>query len=367
MKNILIIFVSTTLVLQIVAHSYLTFPTSRGKQDQTHGGCVMPTCTGPCEQPASAAGAGYATSRGATIQLHWPRNNHPAGFVRFAWAPTANSDSMTAFDTGIDQFRCFEAPGDLCKPGNPNAPNDGDGPDQTQTSCGATITVPGWVTDGKWTLQWAWFGGGYALGDYYGCVDYAVSGGTASAKQNPIFYGGDYTNTAANQCKFFNTNKIHFCIKDGCPSSTNPYAQNGVPDSAVIGVTGTPQSTGVVVGTSTSSGGVSGGVSGSVSGSLSGTSGTTGNDSDIVACISDTQCASGICQSDGYCYNKKGSHLDGGGIAAIVFAMFFVVVVALIVVFVIVNKSEWSNWKPFNKGSGGGGYGFKGSVNPTNN
>jgi len=338
MNKLLSIFILCSFILQIVAHSYVTNPQSRGNQAQTESGCVLPSCAGPCERPASQAGAGYPTSRGASLMINWPRNNHPGGFIRFAWAPTAQSDTMANFDANVDQYRCFESPPSSCHPGNPNDPNGADAAGTPQTCCGATITVPGWVTDGKWTLQWAWFGGGYFLGDYYGCVDYAVSGGTTTAHGNPLFYGGDYSNqnNTAN-CKYFNTNKLHVCGADGCVNSvTDGASVNGAPANVQVGV---------------SSGAQTGVVSGTVSG------GTTNQ---TIACNSDTMCPTGICQSNGYCYVKGLKKLDGGGIAAIVFALIFVVVVALTVMFIVINKSEWSNWKPFNKAKSGsvGGGGF---------
>jgi len=205
----------------------LTKPTSRSNQAQTTTGCRGPACLGPCDRPLSAATrASVPVQRGATLSVQWPRNNHAGGFIRLAWAPKSQSDSAAAFDAGVEQITCHEIGG--CHPDDPSNPNGGDsGPaDGSSRACSLTVNVPTYLTDGEWTLQWAWFGGAFALGDYYSCVDYAVSGGPQTTVQPAaVFKGGDYTYPGQNKCKYFNTDRLHRCVNEPCNNPITPLNQ----------------------------------------------------------------------------------------------------------------------------------------------
>jgi hypothetical protein len=94
--------------------------------------------------------------------------------VRVAWAPLSESDDHLAFDRGAAQYSCHESnayPGiSSCGSDDPGRPNGGDscgslgGPCQlpARGPCGLRHTVPTHLSDGLWTLQWAWFGGAFA-------------------------------------------------------------------------------------------------------------------------------------------------------------------------------------------------------------
>jgi len=206
-----------------LGHSYLTSPISRSDQTQSNSGCRGPACLGPCDIPLSqATRAPIIIQRGATINPQWPRNNHAGGFIRFAWAQTSQSDTASAFDNGVNTVYCHEIGG--CKPDDPTDPNGGDsGPaDGSVNPCQTTITVPSYLTDGLWTLQWAWFGGAFELGDYYSCVDYSISGGPTGTQQAAVYHGGDYSNPGQNVCKFFNTDRLHQCVDEPCSNPVYP-------------------------------------------------------------------------------------------------------------------------------------------------
>jgi len=168
-------------------------------------------------------------ARGASIKVEWPRNNHAGGFIRLAWAQTSGSDVHANFDNGVQEIVCHENGG--CYPDDPSNPNGGDsGPgDGSKRACSASITVPLHLADGSWTLQWAWFGGAFALGDYYSCVDYKIQGGPTGSKLDAVFIGGDYTYPGQNKCKFFNTDRLHQCIQEPCdkPVYTMYQEQSG--------------------------------------------------------------------------------------------------------------------------------------------
>jgi len=211
----------------VSGHSYVTSPISRSDQAQSESGCRGPACLGPCDVPlAQKTRTSISTSRGESITIQWPRNNHAGGFIRFAWAPTSQSDTASVFDNNVQQINCHEVGG--CGPSDPSDPNGGDSgtASGTVSPCQTSIAVPSTLTDGDWTLQWAWFGGAFALGDYYSCVDYIVSGGVAvTSSFTPVFQGGDYTYPGQQKCKFFNTNRLHVCIDEPCNAPIFPASQ----------------------------------------------------------------------------------------------------------------------------------------------
>jgi len=202
----------------VYGHSYVTSPQTRSNQKQTNSGCRGPTCLGPCDATKAQARTPAVTiARGGSINVQWPRNNHAGGFIRFAWSPTDQSDSHTSFDNGVQEIHCHEVGG--CGPDDSSQPNGGDsGPaDGSSRACQTTIKVPSHLTDGTWTLQWAWFGGAFALGDYYSCIDYVIVGGAfSSQKSDALFYGGDFTYPNQPKCKFFNTDRLHACVNEPC-------------------------------------------------------------------------------------------------------------------------------------------------------
>jgi len=347
MRFTIFVFVFVTiLVIQIGGHSYLTQPIDRTDQAYSETGCrvdnpntygVSTGCPGPCDDSGGAEvtqTTPYNVERGQVLDIRWPRNNHPGGFVRFAWAPsTATTNAQ--FDSYSYRFECFEK-GPLCEPSSPT--NTGDATTDTQTGCGTNITVPAWVTDGLWTLQWAWFGGYSELGDYYSCANYQVSGGTTvntadatyGAPGAAVFAGGDYANPNQQQCQFRNTDRLHQCVQENCnaPLYTLGVEQTGVPVNtdgsslrAVSSIYPTVNApTPVTLPASSKS---------------------------KVPCSKDSDCKSGVCEASGYCYVPS-SGLGAGGAAALFFAFLFLAVVIAAVLFAYINKSEWRNWRPFN-------------------
>jgi len=265
------------LAVSTFAHSYVTSPTSRSNQKQSTTGCRGPNCLGPCDVPLSQARTAPVTiARGASINVQWPRNNHAGGFIRFAWAQTSGSDVHANFDAGVQQITCHEVGG--CKADNAADPNGGDSnpADGSRNPCQVSIKVPLHLTAGKWTLQWAWFGGAFALGDYYSCVDYAISGGPTGPKVDAVFIPGDATYPAnQGKCKFFNTDRLHKCVNEPCnspiyslsqeqsgpaylPSNPSPTptptptpAPTPAPTKLTTGAAGRAKTTGIVVPTPT--------------------------------------------------------------------------------------------------------------------
>jgi len=206
-------------ISNISAHNWLDTPVSRGNQRQSQTGCRVggegsPNCPGPCDRSLSQVSISpTAIQRGQSLDIKWNMHNHPGGFIRFAWCPTSQSDSHSCFDAHVQEFTCKQHGG--CNSDNP--------------LCSTTINAPSFLSDGSWTLQWAYFGGYFNAGDYYACVDYTVSGGTSVQSQGQVsFVGGDATYPNDNVCLFYSTNALHVCVNEPC--TTGPYA-GGVPQS----------------------------------------------------------------------------------------------------------------------------------------
>jgi len=230
-----------------LGHSYLTKPTSRSNQKDSTTGCRGPACLGPCDvTKAKAKTAAITIQRGASINLQWPRNNHAGGFIRIAWAQTANSDTHASFDANVQTIFCHERGG--CKPDNANDPNGGDSApaDGSFQPCQSTITVPPHLTDGTWTLQWAWFGGAFALGDYYSCVDYVISGGASGSAPAATFVGGDFSYPNQQKCKFFNTDRLHRCVNEPCDNPV--YSLTAQQSGPAFGISSTPAPASITTG-----------------------------------------------------------------------------------------------------------------------
>lgn len=223
-------FVFSCFPLKTFSHSYLTVPISRSNQAATRKGCRFDAnCPGPCDAPTSKVGINTPVSlikRGDPIKAVWPRNNHAAGFIRFAWAPTTKSDNPDSFNDYITDYTCHES---TCRSSTPDLLGgdiDGDFPGK----CTAEIVVPAQLNDGNWTLQWTWFGGAFALSDYYSCVDYTIEGGKELIHDSiiPKFKGGDPHNpNDSGKCLAFNTNKIGICVHEPC--SPTPKSFSGPP------------------------------------------------------------------------------------------------------------------------------------------
>jgi hypothetical protein len=170
--------------------------------------------------------------RGKEIEIKWARNNHAAGFIRIAWARTERSDDHSAFDENVQLLTCHEM---TCKSSNPSDPFGGDNDGGAEGKCSSKVIVPAQLSDGQWTMQWSWFGGAFALGDYYSCVDYKVHGGqSVSSSPLPINYiGGDIHNPGTEKCKFFNTDRLHVCANEPCQNGNMPGQHDGVPSGRI--------------------------------------------------------------------------------------------------------------------------------------
>jgi len=82
---------------------------------------------------------------------------------------------------------------------------------------------------------------------------------------------------------------------------------------------------------------------------VSGGSSSSSQSSQPIPCTTNSQCKSGACKIDGFCYVAQSSGVDAGGAAAIFFAFLFLAVVIVVVIFAVINRKELKMLKPFNK------------------
>ncbi|KAJ1989386.1 hypothetical protein GGI25_002803 [Coemansia spiralis] len=214
----------SALVASCAAHSLLSTPPPRGNT-KWWGTCSAGAgCKGPCDSPMadSPFNSIYVpkkyVQRGQELEVAWNRLNHPGGFVRLAMVPFNQSDSWTAFNDNVLKYSCYET---NCKTSAPNDMTFGylNGPGSSP--CTTKVTVPSNIPDNTAvTLQWIWFGGGIyygepdtSFGEYYGCSDMIVSGGSAYSDVHPVatFQGGDVTYPNSDVCKYWGSNKVGDC------------------------------------------------------------------------------------------------------------------------------------------------------------
>jgi hypothetical protein len=90
MNNILRLcaLLGLALVANVAAHSYVTKPTARSPMSSCRigGPPEFPVnCPGPCDAAYNTRQAITNVKRGDPLQVDWPRNNHPGGFIRLSW------------------------------------------------------------------------------------------------------------------------------------------------------------------------------------------------------------------------------------------------------------------------------------------
>ncbi|KAI9150938.1 hypothetical protein H9P43_009553 [Blastocladiella emersonii ATCC 22665] len=180
---------------------------------------------------ASAANAATSTfRRGQAVEVRWPRNNHPAGFIKLAIIPFGSAETLDNINKNIVQFSCHEA---TCKSGYPDDPlgGDGDGVPEDTNICSTSVTIPAYLPDGRYSLFWSVYGAASFFADtrrgqtdYYMMSDFTLTGGVtvdpSSRPACPKFIPGDAHNPASKGvCKYFGTGFAMTCRPDGCRST----------------------------------------------------------------------------------------------------------------------------------------------------
>ncbi|KNE59600.1 hypothetical protein AMAG_03858 [Allomyces macrogynus ATCC 38327] len=162
------------------AHARLLAPEARSP-----GFCASADHCEPCGfvPKAGARPTANVYARGQPVPVSWSRNNHPAGFVRFAIIPFDSDNTFANFEQNTVLYTCHES---TCRSGDARDLNGPDPIPGTPDSnpCNATVTLPAYLKDGQYTMQWMWFSGASyygqpdrGLSDWYGCHDFTVRGG----------------------------------------------------------------------------------------------------------------------------------------------------------------------------------------------
>ena len=183
--------------------------------------------SGPCGVGKSSGNPSKLTyKRGQSVEIKWPRNNHPGGFIRLALVPFQNSDNKEAFEQNIIHYNCHES---NCRSGyyTDLLGGDPEGAQEHSNLCSNSFTIPTWAQNGQYTLQWTWFGGGSWYGKkyeaqhtYVSCVDFTVAGyeqvETKAQDFCPVFKGGDAQNPGGDKCLYFLNNNANELQVDQC-------------------------------------------------------------------------------------------------------------------------------------------------------
>lgn len=149
--------------------------------------------------------------RGDTIDTHWWRNNHVAGYTRYSMVPIEQSNSQEAFDSqeAMLNYECAQVGCTATYGGSsPNNWNGGDsnGNKGWSNVCNGAFKIPYHVPDGTYTVQWVWFGqgnGNSANSPFQSCIDLVVKGGpTGAAPKCPLWKGGDTSEAGDTVCSY---------------------------------------------------------------------------------------------------------------------------------------------------------------------
>jgi len=183
-------------------------------------------CPGPCEDNREFnGGTPNRWQRGQSVRVGWVRNGHGlGGAVRWSIVNVDKNDwrNKQTYAERTFHVECFV---------------------QTLVDCGgqcgtdtkryeSNLKIPNSLPDGRYRLQWVWFGGpdpsaNGNFGDYYNCVDVVISGGPMANTHN-----------AGNMptCYTIGT-KVGDCAQEPCrtgePGSFKKI--NEIPDGKVLG------------------------------------------------------------------------------------------------------------------------------------
>ncbi|KAF4034166.1 putative lytic polysaccharide monooxygenase 9 [Phytophthora infestans] len=212
----------------IEAHSWLVKPVSRDTGPRTTDGTIG------C--PKTNAGTPTPFSPGEEIDVRYWRNNHLGGFIRWSLSPDG-SETASNFDDNVFFYTCRESGPDCVPADGSTSRYAGDSSGDHTISCGDTITLPDWLDEGDYVLQWVWFGVGSSYGNvgwaepqFVSCADITLtSAGSSSEPECPTFVGGDRVtkneNLGNDECFYFYTSSIESTQYKG---SNEDYEQNYV-------------------------------------------------------------------------------------------------------------------------------------------
>ncbi|RLN97305.1 hypothetical protein BBJ28_00015835 [Nothophytophthora sp. Chile5] len=216
----------------VEAHSWLVKPVSRETGPRTTDGTVG------C--PNTTPGTPTSFSPGETIDVRYWRNNHLGGFIRWAISPVG-TESAQDFDNNVFYYTCRES-GPDCVPADGSTNRyAGDNSGDNTISCGDTITLPDWLDEGDYVLQWVWFGVGSSYGNigwaepqFVSCADIQLTSvGSGSEPTCPTFVGGDRVtkneDLGSDECFYFYTNSIESTQYKGSNDDYEQYYVFGKP------------------------------------------------------------------------------------------------------------------------------------------
>ncbi|KAH7462602.1 uncharacterized protein KRP23_13622 [Phytophthora ramorum] len=216
----------------VEAHSWLVKPVSRETGPRTTDGTVG------C--PNTSPGTPTSFAPGETIDVRYWRNNHLGGFIRWAISPVG-TETASDFDGSVFFYTCRESGPDCVPADGSTSRYAGDNSGDYTISCGDTITLPNWLDEGDYVLQWVWFSVGSSYGNigwaepqFVSCADITLtSAGSSSEPECPTFVGGDRVtkneDLGSDECFYFYTNSIESTQYKGSNDDYEQYYMFGKP------------------------------------------------------------------------------------------------------------------------------------------
>ena len=200
-------------------HSWLQSPPGR------RVGVANPADGGSCPSAASGSATVKTYERGQRVPASWPRNNHPAGFIRWSMVPFDAGKSPAGFEDpkNIFQVSCFQTD---CKG------NGGDPLAVGTSTCTGAFTIPDHLPDGKYTMQWLWTQGshnrhGKINKDYVSCLDLEIKGGAVKEQANTCkFIPGDVFGSEGCAAVSHSTDLIEYKQRPSSCSSTSTIKES---------------------------------------------------------------------------------------------------------------------------------------------
>ena len=204
----------------IYAHATFLIPEPRKKHYMAFD---AKNACGTFNDPYTKYKPTLTTKRGSEIETQWEKNNHGGGFIRYSIVPMNMSSEIGIFAKKENIFY-YECADKKCSAPNPGLMD----PITNPSKCFGKISIPGWVTDGDYTIQTSWYGAGSPSPDgseewtndpFQHCFDITVNGGTTDDKPTcpAIFKGGD--DEGPTDCHYIKTTLA--AVETGCHGKGN--------------------------------------------------------------------------------------------------------------------------------------------------
>lgn len=162
-------------------------------------------------------------ARGQVLPVVWSRMSIVGGFSRLSIVPYLKSDNQSEFNLNVVKYGCGES---ACKAST----GEDTELDQRATNCSTSLTIPTYLPNGQYTLQFTRFNSikpmnTVGFGDIASCIDFSIQGNEAVEKKKadalPIFEGGDIHGSNNSQCLYWQRKRSVGASLGGCINGRN--------------------------------------------------------------------------------------------------------------------------------------------------